>query len=78
LSQHFAVAGVTSFFTHERTTADELDRRMSALADSVLLLNLEVEGGRGRRTLRIAKARGTAHDLDVHELRISADGVEVR
>ena len=77
LSQHFAVAGVTSMFTHERTHADDLDRRLSALADSVLLLDLEVNGGRGRRTLRIAKSRGTAHDLDVHELRISPGGVEV-
>ena len=66
-----------SFFTYEGTDVDHVGQRLSALADNLLLVDLAVSEGRGRRTLRVAKARGTAHDLDVHELRISGSGVEV-
>ncbi len=77
LSQHFAVQGVSSIFTYETTVTGEVERRLSALADNIVLLGLELEERRGRRTLRVMKARGIGHDLDVHELRITAKGVEI-
>jgi circadian clock protein KaiC len=77
LSQHFAVHGVTSVFPYETTPAGDVVKRMSALADNLVVLGFELDDGRGRRTLRVAKARGIAHDLDVHDLRITSTGVEV-
>lgn len=78
LSQHFSVKGVTSLFPYETTSmAHDTETRMSALADNILLLGVSMEAGRGRRTLRVVKARGLQHDLDEHDVRISAKGVEV-
>lgn len=78
LAQHFAVHGVSSLFTYE-TMGKELftETRTSALADNIILLGVRFEGPRAYRTLRIVKARGTAHDLNEHELSISASGVQV-
>ncbi|RZI54049.1 MAG: hypothetical protein EOP12_05000, partial [Pseudomonas sp.] len=78
LAQHFAVQGVSSIFTYE-TFGQELftETRMSALADNIILLGVEIQGRQAQRTLRIIKARGIAHDLNTHELSISARGVEV-
>lgn len=77
LSQHFAVEGVTSFFPYETTATGEVERRLSALSDNIILLGMEMQGRRGHRTIRVMKARGTPHDLDVHELRITSKGAEV-
>lgn len=77
LSQHFAVKGVASVFPYEMSVGGFADTRLSALADNVLLLGLELQGRQARRTIRVAKARGLQHDLDVHDLRITDHGVEV-
>ncbi len=77
LTQHFAVSGVTSLFTYETTTTGDVEKRLSALADNILLLGVEVAKRRARRTIRIVKARGIKHDLDVEDLRITGKGVEV-
>lgn len=77
LTQHFAVMGVTSVFTYETTYTSLSATRLSALADNILLLGIEVDTGRGRRTARVVKARGIAHDLDVREMRIMATGLEI-
>lgn len=77
LSQHFAVFGVTSLFPFA-TTASDMDGRLSAMSDNIFLLGLQLEGRKARRTLRILKARGIAHDLDEHDLHITAQGVEIR
>ncbi|QHI96745.1 AAA family ATPase [Xylophilus rhododendri] len=78
LAQHFAVEGVSSVFTYETVGKDLFtETRMSALADNILLLSIQFEGRRAQRTLRIVKARGIAHDLDEHELTITASGIEV-
>lgn len=77
LSQHFAVSGATSFFPYETRSDGAHETRLSALADNVLLLGVEIEKGQGRRTMRVVKARGIEHDLDVKQLRITAKGVEV-
>jgi circadian clock protein KaiC len=77
LAQHFAVQGVSSIFTYETAASGDVERRLSALADNILLIGVELAERRGLRTLRVVKARGIAHDLDVHELRISGKGAEV-
>ncbi len=77
LAQHLAVAGVTSLFPYETTTSGDVEKRLSALADNILLLCFDLEEGRGRRTIRVVKARGIEHDLDARELRITSRGVEV-
>lgn len=77
LAQHFAVRGVTSLFHYETVDTGRIETRFSNLADNILLLGIELEDGRGRRTMRVVKARGVAHDLDIHELRIKESGVEV-
>lgn len=78
LAQHFAVEGVSSVFTYETIGRDLFsDTRMSALADNIFYLGVNLSSRRAHRTLRIIKARGIAHDLDEHDLKISADGVEV-
>jgi circadian clock protein KaiC len=77
LAQHFAVEGVSSMFPYESTVSGDVERRLSALSDNILLLGLDLREGRGRRTIRVVKARGLEHDLDARELRITAKGVEV-
>lgn len=78
LAQHFAARGVTSLFPYEvAANTQEVGDRMSALADNILHLGVELQDGRARRTLRVAKARGIHHDMNVHELWITAQGVRV-
>lgn len=80
LTQHFAVSGVTSMFPYESTPRGDIMAltRLSALADNILLLGLDLEEGRGRRTIRVVKARGIKHDLDQHQLRITSKGAEIK
>ena len=77
LQQHFAVWGVTSIFTYETSNTGDVEARLSPLADNIVLLGIHLDERRGRRTVRIVKARGIEHDLDEHDLRITARGVEV-
>ena len=78
LTQHFAVEGVSSFFTYESVAlANEVQTRLSALSDAILALDVPMSEGRARRTLRVIKARGIGHDLHEHVLRISSTGVGV-
>ena len=78
LSQHFAVKGVTSLFPYETVLGTiGTETRISALADNILLLGIELNGREGGRTLRVVKARGLHHDLNVHGLKITSKGVEV-
>ena len=78
LSQHFAVQGVSSVFAYEGRFRDTADLRLSPLADNIVELDTRVRKGSGRRTLRVAKARGIRHDLDVHEFEITEAGLEVK
>jgi circadian clock protein KaiC len=77
LAQHFAARNVVALFTYE-TAPDgrDLRARLSALADNVLRLDIEV-GEKVRRTIRIVKARGLEHTLEKVELRITKAGVQV-
>lgn len=80
LVQHFSVLRVASVMTLETTSlgSNPLEGQLSALCDAILHLQVERHEERARRTVEVLKARGTDHDLNVRELRITAKGVEVR
>lgn len=77
LVQHFVVSGVTSVLTYETYMNTSIDARFSAIADNIVVLGMEVDGVSARRTIRIAKARGLAHDLSVREMAITGHGIVV-
>ncbi len=81
LVQHFAVMGVTSAFTMETDppilTNDENHGRLSHMTDNIIFLEIRENRGVVGRTLRIAKARGIAHDLQAREVRIDTTGMHV-
>jgi circadian clock protein KaiC len=83
LIQHFTVMGVTTFLNFEIAgvgsavhTSEARDERVSYLSDNIVLLSTEVRE-KVKRTVAVIKARGGAHDLNVHEIEITGDGVRV-
>ena len=78
LVQHFAVSTITSVLNFETTgntiSGNGAQNPMSYLSDNVILLTVSGED-RTRRTLRILKTRGSAHDTQVREVEISAAGL---
>ena len=83
LIQHFTVMGVTTFLNFEIAgvgsdvhVSEARDERISYLSDNIVLLSTEVRD-KVKRTVSIIKARGGAHDLNVHEIEITGKGVRV-
>jgi circadian clock protein KaiC len=81
LIQHLAVRGITSVFTFESfghgvTGGDINAGPISYMADNLLLLDMRGEQTM-QRSIRVLKARGTSHDLDVREMTIGAEGIRV-
>ena len=80
LVQHFAVSTITSVLNFETTgnavSGEGMQNPMSYLSDNVLLLTVEGDD-RMRRTLRVLKTRGSAHDTRFREVEISAAGLSV-
>src|SRR6185437_3689572 len=80
LVQHFAARGITSILNVETTgnavAGQAMQNAMSYLSDNVLLLTVEGEE-RTRRTIRVLKTRGSAHDLRVREVEIHQSGLAV-
>ncbi|HET8657167.1 MAG TPA: ATPase domain-containing protein [Longimicrobiaceae bacterium] len=79
LVQHFTVNRVTSVLAFETLGPTNSGHTMaigpiSYMADNVILLEMGGEE-RTRRTVRVMKTRGSAHDPQVRELEIGADGV---
>ena len=79
LVQQLNVTGVTAFVTLESnsypvSTASTAEGRFSNMSESIFALNV----GYGKRSLQVVKARGTAHDLHLHEVTIDGRGVHVR
>jgi circadian clock protein KaiC len=79
--QHLAGRNVTSLLTYETASALAADEsgaeaKFSSMSDTIILLGVELQG-RMRRSIRVLKSRGTPHDLDVHELEITEDGLRV-
>jgi KaiC/GvpD/RAD55 family RecA-like ATPase len=52
------------------------EEQISNMSDNVLLLRFR-EGPELKRTLRVLKARGSAHDNREHEIRITPNGLTV-
>jgi KaiC/GvpD/RAD55 family RecA-like ATPase len=81
LVQHFAVMGVTSMFTIETDppimSRDEHHGRLSHMTDNIIFLDIGAKEGIVGRTIRIAKARGIAHDLQAHDFQIDAAGMHI-
>jgi hypothetical protein len=63
--------------TYENAGPGLGDVRLSPIADNLMLLGIEL-GERTRRTVRIVKARGIEHSLELRELAITAAGLVVR
>jgi circadian clock protein KaiC len=79
LTQHLAVRGVTSILTFESVgqaiTGGDLNAGpISYMADNLILLDMRGEE-ETRRTIRVLKSRGSAHDARAHEIMIGADGM---
>ena len=81
LVQHFAVMGVSSLLTLETDppimASDEGHGRLSHMTDNIVFLDIRAHDGLVGRTLRVAKARGIAHDLQARELEIDERGVHI-
>ena len=81
LVQHFAVMGVTSLLTLETDppvmTSTGSHGRLSHMADNIVYLDLVARDGVVGRSLRIAKARGVAHDLQSRDASIDARGLRL-
>jgi circadian clock protein KaiC len=81
LVQHFAVMGVTSMFTMETDppimSSDEHHGRLSHMTDNIIFLDIRAKNGIVGRMIRIAKARGIAHDLQSHDVQIDAAGMRI-
>jgi circadian clock protein KaiC len=78
LMQHFVARRVACVLTQTTTlTANPMEGQICAMSDAILRLNLEWVGNRARRTLKIVKARGSDHELDVQDFHITAKGIEI-
>jgi circadian clock protein KaiC len=78
LMQHFVARRVACVLTQTTTaTANPLEGQICAMSDAIVRMNLEWEGNRARRTLKIVKARGSNHELDVQDFHITAKGIEI-
>jgi circadian clock protein KaiC len=81
LTQHFAVRGLTSVFTFETagtsiTGVDLNAGPISYMCDNLLLLDMTGKETM-RRTIRVIKARGSAHDPNLRDIAIGPDGIRV-
>ena len=80
LTQWFAAENVTCFMTYELTALFEVqgisDQQISNMSDNLLLLRFQ-PGPELKRTLRIIKTRGSAHDSHEHEIHITNQGLMI-
>ena len=80
LVQHFAVSTITSVLNFETSgnviSGEGMQHATSYLSDNVVLLTVDGDE-RTRRAIRILKTRGSAHDMRVREVEISAAGLAI-
>ena len=81
LIQHFAVRGVTTVLTLEAGEVftgqvEQQNQRFSYMSDNLIFLSRSADKP-DRRTVRIVKMRGSAHDAAVREAEIDAKGLRV-
>jgi circadian clock protein KaiC len=78
LMQHFAARRVACVLTQTTTNnTNPMEGQICAMSDAILRLDLEWQANRARRTLKIVKARGSNHELDVQDFHITAKGIEI-
>jgi circadian clock protein KaiC len=81
LVQHFAVKGVSSVLTLETDPPilvnDVAQGRLSHMTDNIVFLDIRTRNDVVGRTIRIAKARGVAHDLQPRDAQIDTRGLHV-
>jgi len=81
IADYFKRQSVTLILTTEEYSffegGGEPERRMSYLADTVLLLRLVEVGGDVKRRVSVMKMRGSGHDTRIRELVIDEHGVKV-
>lgn len=82
LIQHFAARGVTTMLTLESGEgfvgfASAQGQRFSYMSDNLIFLGWN-DRHPDRRTIRVVKMRGSAHEAEAHEVEIGSDGVRVR
>lgn len=79
LMQHFIIRGTTCIVTCEVNRSNQgaaFHDLFSYISDN--LIHLEIDVGRSiQRTIRVVKARYSAHDLHAHEFQLRADGAQV-
>ena len=81
LMQHFVIHRTTCMITaetmsHESGSATDLHGLYSYMSDNVVRIRATIDG-RIRRSICVTKARGSAHDLDVHALELTAAGARI-
>ncbi len=82
LIQHFAARGVTTILTLESgegsftSQTEPVGQRFSYMSDNLVHLAWSAEHP-DRRTIRIVKMRGSAHDAAVREVEIDANGLRL-
>jgi len=82
LNQHFSVSGATTVLTYETfggVTSKHFNmngERFSYMADAVIFLTVDSEGGY-RRTLSVIKQRASAHFLGAKEYTIDGSGMKL-
>jgi circadian clock protein KaiC len=85
LVQRLTVMGITTYFVLEDTVHGPLESptgpadfaRLSYMCDNLVLLEIQ-RGDQLRRRLSVYKTRGSGHDEAVHDLTITAAGVDVQ
>lgn len=82
IADHFKRTGVTLVITMERHSFFEpgnaLERHISYVADTVIVLRLVEENSDVRRLVNVLKSRGTQHDSSIRELKIEPSGIYVK
>ncbi len=80
LMQWFAVENVTCMMTYEMSDLFAVhgisDQQISNMSDNVVLLRFQ-SGPELKRTLRIIKTRGSAHDNREREIQVTREGVVI-
>jgi circadian clock protein KaiC len=81
LGQHLAARNITTLFLLEATGNEHpagaiSDRQVAYLSDNIVWLEMHLEDEL-KRTIRVIKARGSAHSSYRHDVRITAQGLVV-
>lgn len=85
LAQHFTVNGVTSILTFETAGGatdpvfnyNDAGGRFAYMSDNIVLLSTDTKDEVKRR-LTVVKERASTHDLGIHEMEITENGLRVR